>query len=155
VDCVEREKLKETLRIALEEMAWLYEEEARIAGDRPADLERFEEIMPYAKQRQQEAASNYHHHMAQHGCGQRLEIGSLLKDQLDKARSIHLASSARFDLLIKDGPSGLPHPDGSMRVQEAGKQMRTALQSYMQALKRFSEFTVSGTVPKDLLPPKS
>src|SRR5438552_3677456 len=102
-------------------MAWLYEEQARIAAEHPADLERFEEVMPFAKQRQQEAASNYHHHIAQHRCGNHQELGDLLKDQLDKARAVHLAASARFDLLLKDTPSGLPYPDGSMRIQQAGK----------------------------------
>ena len=85
---------------------------------------------------------------------QRLEIGNLLKAQLDKARAAHLAASARFDLLIRETPAGLPHPDGTLRIQQAGSDTRTALQQYMSALKRFSDFTVSGIVPEDLIPPE-
>jgi hypothetical protein len=68
------------------------------------------------------------------------EIRQRLWEDLQKAQAAHLAASRRFDLLVKEGPSGLPHPDGALRVQQVGRESRAALQGYMQALKPFTEF---------------
>jgi hypothetical protein len=83
----------------------------------------------------------------------RQEIRQRLWEDLAKAQTAHLDASGRFDLLVKEGPSGLPHPDGALRVQQVGRESRAALQGYMQALKRFTDFTLRGTIPEDLLPP--
>ena len=77
----------------------------------------------------------------------------LLKGELDDARAEYDAAHKKFDSLIKDIPSEIPQPDGSMRIRQAGEASRAALQNYKRALKRFSEYAFSGTVPKDLLPP--
>jgi hypothetical protein len=84
---------------------------------------------------------------------ERQEIRQRLCDQLDKARVAHLAANKRFGLVIKESPAGLPHPDGVLSIQQAGRDSREALQYYMLALKRFSDFTLYGTIPEDLLPP--
>jgi hypothetical protein len=81
------------------------------------------------------------------------EIEERLKGDLDRARAEYGAASRKFDLLIKDIPSGIPQPDGDLRIRQTGADARAALQNYMRALRRFSEYTLSGTVPKDLLPP--
>jgi len=142
--------LREALRIALQEMAWIYEEEARIAQEQPGELERFREVIPHAKERQQEAASDYHFHLAKHRCASELRPGEMLKDQLDRARATHLSAAARFDLLINENHGGMQEPDGSFLLQQAGKQMRSALRRYMTCLNRYSEFQISGTVPPDV-----
>jgi hypothetical protein len=80
----------------------------------------------------------------------RMEIGKVLKEQLDQAYSAHLSASSKFDSLIKGAPSVLPHPDGSLRIQQAGNEARAALNEYMTALKRYSDFTISGVDPEDL-----
>ncbi len=82
-------------------------------------------------------------------------IEELLKGQLDRARAEYDTAHKKFDLLIKDIPSGIPQPDGNLRIRQAGEASRSTLQNYKHALKRFSEYTMSGTVPKDLLPPVS
>jgi hypothetical protein len=82
-----------------------------------------------------------------------LEIEERLKGDLDKARAEYGAASRKFDLLIKDIPSGIPQPDGDLRIRQTGADARAALQNYTRALRRFSEYTLSGTMPKDLLPP--
>ena len=84
---------------------------------------------------------------------ERQEIRQRLWEDLATAQTTHLAASGRFDLLVKEGPSGLPHPDGALHVQQVGRESRAALQGYMQALKRFTDFTLRGTIPDDLLPP--
>ena len=47
--------------------------------------------------------------------------------ELDNARDEHSAATARFDRLAEDTPSGLPHPDGSLRIRQAGKNVRASL----------------------------
>src|SRR2546421_10950216 len=76
--------------------------------------------------------------------GKRIEIARRLKTELDNARDEHSAATARFDRLAEDTPSGLPHPDGSLRIRQAGKNVRASLANYTRALKRFTDFAVSG-----------
>ena len=80
----------------------------------------------------------------------RVDVGKRLKELVDKAHAEYVVASGRFDELVKETPSGLPHPDGAMRIQQAGLASRTALRRYMLAMKRFAEYSVSGTVPDDL-----
>jgi hypothetical protein len=71
----------------------------------------------------------------------RQDIRQRLWEELDKARWEHVAASHKLEQLVSDSPAGLP--TGS----------RSALQDYMRALKRFTDFTLNGTVPEDLQPP--
>ncbi len=80
-------------------------------------------------------------------------IEEFLKEQLERARAEYDAAHKKFDSLIMDIPSGIPQPDGNLRIRQAGEASRAALQNYKRALKRFSEYALSRTVPKDLLPP--
>ena len=86
--------------------------------------------------------------------GDDLDIEEFLKGELDKARAEYDAAHKKFDSLIQDIPSGIPSPDGELRIRQTGQASRVALQNYSRALKRFSEYTFSRTVPKDLLPPE-
>jgi hypothetical protein len=81
---------------------------------------------------------------------ERQEISRQLWDQLDKARVQHMAASERFSLLTKESLGCLPAPDGALSIQQAGADSRLALRHYMTALKRFSDFTLYGTLPEDL-----
>ena len=78
--------------------------------------------------------------------------GELLEPEPHE-RVEHVAASRQFELLVNDSPAGLPHPDGALQMHQAGRDSRSALQDYMRALKRFTDFTLNGTVPEDLLPP--
>jgi hypothetical protein len=75
-----------------------------------------------------------------------------LLDQLNKAQAACLTATDQFNLMIKECPSGYPHPDGALSVQQAGRDSKLALQHYMEALWRFNEFTLNGTITDDLLP---
>jgi hypothetical protein len=66
-----------------------------------------------------------------------------LREQLDAARIEYTVASAEFDLLVKEVPSGIPPPDGSLRIHKAGQASREALQHYMRALKRLADFLPS------------
>ena len=69
-----------------------------------------------------------------------LEILQFLREQVDVARIEYTKASAAFDLIVKDLPSGVPEPDGSLRIHTAGQASRAALQHYMRALKRLVDF---------------
>jgi hypothetical protein len=84
----------------------------------------------------------------------RQEVWRHLWDQLEKARYVQATARAHFDLLVKAGPSGLPHPDGSLLIQKATREANAALVQYMRALKRFTDFNLHGSAPEDLLPPE-
>ena len=81
-----------------------------------------------------------------------LEIEQRLKGELDKAREAYGAASREFDLLIRDIPSGIPQPDGNLRIRKIGEASRVALKNYTLALKRFSQYTLAGIVPEDMPP---
>jgi hypothetical protein len=81
------------------------------------------------------------------------EFEEVLKGQLDTARAEYEVAYKRFNLLIKDIPSEIPHPGGNLRIRQAGETSRAALQNYKRALGRFTDYALSGTVPKDLLLP--
>ena len=83
------------------------------------------------------------------------EIWQRLWEDLEKAKTAYLAADGRFDRLVKECPSGHPHPDGTLHVQQVGRESRAALEGYMKALKRFTDFTLHGTIPEDLLPPEA
>jgi hypothetical protein len=78
------------------------------------------------------------------------EIERRLKSELDKARDEYGTASRELDLLFKDIPSGIPHPDGELRIRQTGEASRAALRKYTFALKRFSQFTLAGIVPEDM-----
>jgi hypothetical protein len=86
-------------------------------------------------------------------CGDDLDIEERLKGDLNKARVEYQVAWGEFQSMVKDIPSGTPQPDGELRIRQTGAASRTALQSYRRALMRFTEYCLSGTVPKDLLPP--
>jgi len=69
MDCYERDLLREVLQIATHEVAWLYEERARIAVDRPEGLARFEEqVIRAAEAHRDQAAGKYRAHVEEHCC---------------------------------------------------------------------------------------
>ena len=86
--------------------------------------------------------------------GDEIYIEERLKSELDKARVEYEATSREFHSLIKDIHGEIPSsPDRELRIRQTREASRGALQKYSLALKRFSEYTVSGIVPKDLSPP--
>ncbi len=81
-------------------------------------------------------------------------IEQRLREELDGARADYEAAFVVFDLLVKNVANGSPPPDGELRLEQTGDIKRGALQNYTRALTRFAHFTLSGTVPDDLLPRK-
>jgi hypothetical protein len=89
------------------------------------------------------------------------EIGKLQTDQQIRA-ALHreiLASTARAHaaanalIAIMDQiPSGLPHPDGSVRIQNAAHALAAARSDVMEAHSRLNEYVIRGVVPEDCKP---
>ena len=78
----------------------------------------------------------------------RLEVAERLNKTLDTAYADYLMANARFDALAKETPSETPHPDGSLRIHQAGAASRAAFQNYLVALKEFTDFSLNWTPPQ-------
>ena len=72
------------------------------------------------------------------------EIGRRLLDELGRAQLEHAAAKESFDAIIKQTPSGLPHPDGALRIQQAGREYRRSVELYTRALKLYTDFILHG-----------
>jgi hypothetical protein len=78
------------------------------------------------------------------------EIEKILAEDLQRATAHYREQSARFQQVIGDVPSGLPYPDGSLRVQQVSAAYKTASAELRSALNRYQMFFVQGIVPDDL-----
>jgi hypothetical protein len=83
----------------------------------------------------------------------RREISNLLKLELDKASELQFFANAQLHHISSEIPSNIPHPDGTLRIQQAGVEARDSLANYLRALKRYTDFMVAGIVPEDFIPP--
>jgi hypothetical protein len=64
----------------------------------------------------------------------------LLQDELEKAWQENEAATHAFNAIAKEAPSGLPEPDGSLRIRQASARMNEAIRRHMRALERYAEF---------------
>ncbi|MEO8051404.1 MAG: hypothetical protein ABI833_13385 [Acidobacteriota bacterium] len=55
-----------------------------------------------------------------------------------------------FSTIINHFPSGVPHPDGSLRVKKAASDVSAARAEMLEAHKRLNDFIELGIVPEDL-----
>jgi hypothetical protein len=58
---------------------------------------------------------------------------------LDCSWRENVAARARFDAIMREAPQSIPHPDGSLRIRQAGNEMNLALQHYIDALRRYTD----------------
>jgi hypothetical protein len=61
------------------------------------------------------------------------------------------AASTEFKSIIADIPSGLPHPDGTQRIQNSSRKLAAALRRRERAHNRLDDYLSRGIVPEDLL----
>lgn len=73
----------------------------------------------------------------------------LLQDILELTARIDEASK-EFDEIMRQFPSGLPHPDGVQRMKNISIKLSAARQELMTAHRRLHEYLDSGIVPEDL-----
>jgi hypothetical protein len=80
----------------------------------------------------------------------RFSIERTLRAALDNTREVYQRTDKEFQTMINQVPSAIPHPDGSLRIQQASAIRQAALRQYREELKRFTDFVVSGQIPDDL-----
>jgi hypothetical protein len=57
--------------------------------------------------------------------------------------------ASRFNEVVRDIPSGLPHPDGTQRIQNVGPELGCAGKAGV-AIARLNDFVSRDVVPEDL-----
>jgi hypothetical protein len=77
-------------------------------------------------------------------------IARVLREKMQAAREEHEQATRAFDSVATGIPSGLPFPDGVMRIHLAGTDSLRALQQYRAASRRYHEYIHYGIVPIDI-----
>jgi hypothetical protein len=78
------------------------------------------------------------------------DIEAILVEELERAKAAHKEAAREFKTMSLDIPSGLPSPDGRVRIDNAGVAYRSTMEAYARALKEFSDFISRGEVPPRL-----
>jgi hypothetical protein len=78
------------------------------------------------------------------------DIERILREKLRLAEQSFETAKNDLREVTSEVPSGLPHPDGTQRIENAGISYRKAIARYSSALDQFSTFIIDGTVPEDL-----
>ena len=74
------------------------------------------------------------------------EIGAILDDELCTRRAAYLKAKKDFNA-VTSGPSGLPHPDGTLHIKNVSAAYVVALQTYTTAMQEHTRFIASGDIP--------
>jgi len=77
-------------------------------------------------------------------------VRRILEEQFHEAVRQRDLTSAIFDEVSRDIPSGLPHPDGSQRIANASRDFTHALKEVNRAVQRIADFQIRGIVPEEL-----
>ena len=79
------------------------------------------------------------------------DIRSALDHDLLEATLQVDAASTEFKSMMEDIPSGLPHPDGTQRIQNSSRKLAAALRQREHAHNRLDDYLSRGIVPEDLM----
>jgi hypothetical protein len=77
------------------------------------------------------------------------EIRAALQREIQASTARAHTASEELGAIMGDIPSGLPHPDGSLRIQNAAHALAAARKEVMKAHSRLNEFLARGVVPGD------
>ena len=64
----------------------------------------------------------------------------VLREAVKQAHKAYILAAEKSNALIFEGPSGLPHPDGTQRLTNAARDERYALDEYVKALREFNDY---------------
>jgi hypothetical protein len=78
------------------------------------------------------------------------QVHTILAEQLAEASARLKEAESAFTVVISEIPSGMPHPDGSQRVQNASREVSDARRQVMEAQYRLNGYLSRGSVPDDL-----
>ncbi len=76
-------------------------------------------------------------------------IRKILRDAFDATLLERDTASEAFDEILREIPSGLPHPDGA-RIKSAASALSVAREKMSVAMIRLREFENLGLMPEDL-----
>jgi hypothetical protein len=74
---------------------------------------------------------------------------TLLQDLVEATRRSHQALG-KFDAVLGQFPSGLPHPDGAQLIKNASNELSIAQKEMMKAQNRLNDYVARGSAPEDL-----
>ena len=77
------------------------------------------------------------------------QIRAALYREIQASTARAHAASEELVAIMADIPSGLPHPDGCARIQNAAYALAAARKEVMKAHSRLNEFLACGVVPSD------
>jgi len=81
---------------------------------------------------------------------ERERILQALRCHVDTAKARLSTGSQEFDAIIRESPSGLPHPGGVQRIRDVARELSSARQEYLDAYLRLNKFVREGIIPDDL-----
>ena len=67
-----------------------------------------------------------------------------VKDQLKAAIEAQEKALRRFRAILVDIPSGLPHPDGSERILQASRELKSANRAVVDLLSKLNKASLDG-----------
>lgn len=82
----------------------------------------------------------------------RTSIEAILRDEVERAKRAYQQAHTDFHGVTADIPSGLPEPDGTDRIRNAGNVYRSTMNIYSDALREFNNFVTDGVIPDRLKP---
>lgn len=75
----------------------------------------------------------------------RRQLTQELKRASDEFSQLERAATA----IVKEAPSGIPLPDGQVRIVQATQRLKLAFETYQKALKGYGEFLKQEIPPED------
>jgi hypothetical protein len=73
-----------------------------------------------------------------------------LRRDVQAAKERLTAATEKFDSIMSESPSALPHPDGVQRIHNAAKELSIARQEHVEAFVRLNAFVADGIIPDNL-----
>jgi hypothetical protein len=78
----------------------------------------------------------------------RNEIAVILLAEVNRKKTAYQLAHAEFQCIAADKPSGLPTPDGTDRLIDAGKMYRFTMNDYDQVLREYNNFILTWILPE-------
>jgi len=79
------------------------------------------------------------------------EISRRLAEDLNQASAEYMRLQRLEMDIIRETSSGIPLPDGVVRIIQAWEVVRVAFAEYQRTVKRYRDFLDRGVVPEDLM----
>jgi hypothetical protein len=78
------------------------------------------------------------------------EVLKIMQSDIDATKLVMEHALKVFDGMVREVPSGIPHPDGVQRIKNASRDLSSARAALNAAVARQCAFVLHGIVPDDL-----